>query len=339
MSKFIYGIASGVIASLFWNTFIPESTQNGGVTKPLSIRTTRRIRVEHIPIWEIRDDKKVMTQKAKQTIQQIVKSLPGAHIHYKKENVETELLRELKKKKGVTTMEKRISKPGDFELCTGLNDYYVEEQLYNNDDLFVLYAGKPNKNKTYAIRGRIRGFGLVKRKKKSVEIDVLCAINGGRDIVQSIENFGRKIGKKFIELYALTNVIEYYTKKLNFKVMVDNGKYSMSTARLIQKIYDSQPDKTSKLTSLVENHVNKQFIGQHPIGCVQEQYTTYNNTSKKKYNLAKCSESGYRMIKSLVSENYDEKYNSVFQRPTTKTISKVKGTQSLSLFSSQYLKH
>ena len=103
---------------------------------------------------------------------------------------------------GNVTKEYVLSTPmeGNDGTYTGINAA---------DLLFVSYWSKRGAKKS------ICSFALVKKSRKGLYVDVICARKGsqsGGKMMQTIINYAKKTGEKGVYLKALPNVVGFYTR-------------------------------------------------------------------------------------------------------------------------------
>lgn len=184
-----------------------------------------------------------------------------------------------------------------------VNSEYIYYAMNSCEYILLMYSGTPPTKRHPGVRGRIRGFALVKTTQNSVYLDVLCGEGQSKKLIEAVENLGRELGKPYAELYALEPVIGYYFKQQYIPVQ-DDGKYVISqdvmreidlpdnfTADMIKNI---KFDK-ARVAKMIKERINKQVHTKngnvmHPKDCVKKNGT---------YNFDICGTNGYRMIKRL----------------------------------------
>jgi len=272
---FVFGLFGGFVLTgmVQQHNFQYDILNKGG---GVPIRTSKRTHIVIAPIFK--DLKNRTTLTSKPEITELLMALPSIE----------ESQSYIKEMLHITLPSTEKNKY--IKLCNyAVNNDYIISQILENDYIFMLFAGK-NKH----IRGRLRGFALVKEKQNAMLIDVLCAHSGGKALIKAVENFAIHNKKRFLELYALRHVIDYYDH-LHFKLIPDNDHYDIEQATTTHTEYKKTKEQNrTKILKLLQNRVNKQKkVGgklEHPDGCIQQ-----NNT----YDMTICSINGFRMIKQL----------------------------------------
>ena len=111
------------------------------------------------------------------------------------------------------------------ELCKGLvtRTYIAKRQVSEKtgtrersaldraDALLLAYEERETR---HGKRVLVAGFAILNHEPyDGIYIDVICAKGHGKQMMEKIEEYARKEGKKFIHLSALPHVINYYRKQ------------------------------------------------------------------------------------------------------------------------------